>query len=1394
MAGFVRDEKKTHPIWWLFTGGLFALSTVWATYAELTSRVPWQEHQEAFFDLELREAERHRDQQIKAWEVAAAEEPLKTQVAKLAELEAQKSSGDYAAGTAKVAQLEADFLTAEANKTFGASDLDETYYYRNLAEYERDAAQVKVRKLYREIYADEPERARNEPAHIYADPPAPPAADGESSARHHLTTEVARMTSHMEKAREAIKAGHPPELVAALEASIDKENAVVGWLKKEWTHQGRIDEAEAAMRAVQGPDDPYVSDADPATRGDAVHAARTKACASEPETINCIKWLKLGPVDSQAKQLAITVSKAKRSLSDAERRYSDALLRAEPAFDIERPTLSLIGPFQIQQIVLSWMAAERDVDLQQVDRCHTCHMGVDNGLYTASNIEAPFRTHPRRDVMMKAHPIDKFGCTACHQGQGRATDDLAHSGWQLEVKHGHERWHYVGDHYWEDPMLPIGKLTKVIIDDLNDTFEVKLGKGKKQTIALDHVYPTKTIDQDEYPGHKLLEDLQLKLQAVVDADEKLKAVYRGVARKLDNRVTLGFEKLDPDVQVKKAPKVTIRFPKLELAKLLGFGHTRKLESRAATSFVAPEPMVQPVRADNAAAQGSVIDTESDYKYIAPRGSAGLQVSDDMRNRFITSLPEVEAGCLRCHLEDVDLIPRRSQFAHVTSKLQYEKAEAELAKDPVAYQKAHGTTDLPPVADAAGSVPSDAPTLDDGRATFQQLNCAGCHLLAGFEGNPNQGPRLDDLSAKVTSEWLLSWLRDPRGWRAKTSMPNLWPRPLDPASKLPYAEGSPEHTKWRKELEEETVAVAAYLLERSEKPDTRPSGTGGTKPLREDIVGYANVPGADAETGKKLFEAYGCQGCHATTEGGADLPDAWRQRERDVAPTLANLKGKVRSVDWLAYWIEEPSRYWHDTSMPNLRLTRQEAASVAKYLVALESKPEAAAVVSKEEVNLISDAKLRNEVVPCTALGRNASRVDCGAKVIEQRGCFGCHRIDGFDKFAPIGPELTGFAQKDITTLDYGYAISDHHLQTTESFAALKLDAPRIFSRDRIQLKMGDFDMSADEIAGVVIFLKGATSSKPAEDFDPMRQEQYASAIRGRRLVNDLNCRGCHIIEGRGGDIDGWRQALLVQDPQRRAPFLDGEGARVQPEWLFTFLRDPQANGIRPWLHPEWAYGDEVPDDKRALRMPTFNLTPDQWTDIVRYFATWDGQPYPYQVPAVNALDNIEKHWVLANMNSKDTGNCMSCHYYEEFPVERAKGGDLKKMAPDIAQMRHRLRPEWVKQWLLRPHNYLPYTSMTAFFASVDRSKDAQLFRKESDPFLSPPPKGWQEIIPGMPPLTTEDHASLLRDFLFGIPAGVQWPGVGDEATSLMVDPSAATTVAEAQGDGDPVRGGEQPGG
>ena len=54
-------------------------------------------------------------------------------------------------------------------------------------------------------------------------------------------------------------------------------------------------------------------------------------------------------------------------------------------------------------------------DLDSVDRCETCHLGVDDPRF--NDAPQPYKTHPYAAM----HPFEKFGCTVCHGGQGMAT-------------------------------------------------------------------------------------------------------------------------------------------------------------------------------------------------------------------------------------------------------------------------------------------------------------------------------------------------------------------------------------------------------------------------------------------------------------------------------------------------------------------------------------------------------------------------------------------------------------------------------------------------------------------------------------------------------------------------------------------------------------------------------------------------------------------------------------------------------------------------------------------------------------------------------------------------------------------------------------------------------------
>lgn len=64
-------------------------------------------------------------------------------------------------------------------------------------------------------------------------------------------------------------------------------------------------------------------------------------------------------------------------------------------------------------------------ELGRVDRCVTCHVGIEGGARLAG-LSPVARSHPRPELLA-THPIEVFGCTLCHGGQGAAvTEDAAH--------------------------------------------------------------------------------------------------------------------------------------------------------------------------------------------------------------------------------------------------------------------------------------------------------------------------------------------------------------------------------------------------------------------------------------------------------------------------------------------------------------------------------------------------------------------------------------------------------------------------------------------------------------------------------------------------------------------------------------------------------------------------------------------------------------------------------------------------------------------------------------------------------------------------------------------------------------------------------------------------------
>src|SRR5262249_52008757 len=85
------------------------------------------------------------------------------------------------------------------------------------------------------------------------------------------------------------------------------------------------------------------------------------------------------------------------------------------------------------------------------DRCMTCHLAIDKAGY--EKYPQPFTTHPDLKMYLggsSSHPIDKTGCTVCHEGMGQSVSfrDAAHMpSNEAQRDEGEKKYH------WEGPPL-----------------------------------------------------------------------------------------------------------------------------------------------------------------------------------------------------------------------------------------------------------------------------------------------------------------------------------------------------------------------------------------------------------------------------------------------------------------------------------------------------------------------------------------------------------------------------------------------------------------------------------------------------------------------------------------------------------------------------------------------------------------------------------------------------------------------------------------------------------------------------------------------------------------------------------------------------------------------------
>jgi mono/diheme cytochrome c family protein len=657
---------------------------------------------------------------------------------------------------------------------------------------------------------------------------------------------------------------------------------------------------------------------------------------------------------------------------------------------------------------------------------------------------------------------------------------------------------------------------------------------------------------------------------------------------------------------------------------------------------------------------------------------------------------------------------------------------------------------------------EAPKLDAGMRMVESLGCWRCHRIEGLEkqGLPRPGPSLEKVAAKVPRDWTTRWVMDPAAFRANTKMPTFFylenfvdvsgPRKPDAAQQRMNEQGR---------IENDTMinAIVSYLYESSRPADVpRVAGRG------------------DATRGAKLLAERGCFGCHeADPAAQRDLTGTYRQ----FGPNLSGIGSKA-SRDWIYHWIRDPRAWNPDTKMPNLRLSEPDALDITEYLgtlkapAAFDGRPlpktdekvlEKIALYFQMSTKTLFDAKAE-----LAKMDLHAREVYAGKNLIAHYGCFACHAIPGFEDAKPIGTELTEEGSKAVHRLDFGFLHIPH---TRHDWFHTKLTSPRIFDRDRARgweekLRMPNFRLSPRELDQVVTAVLGFQQLNAAPSVVKQLSPAEAAIERGRRIVKDNNCQGCHVIEGFGGSYRS-----LVADASLAPPIIQGEGAKVQSDWLFGFLQAPKTGEIRPWLE---------------VHMPTFGFTDAELNDLTLYFASLDRAAYPFLVAGGGANPST---WA-AGKKVFELLKCAQCHPRSIEDMNRP-GVDRSTLAPNLQMAAKRLRHDWIADWIRRPDEWMPGTRMPTNFPKADDghrfSPLAQLF---DAPSFAPDRAEFARILGGDEPAkqflaSPEAVTRALGDYVWSI---------GVNGGTAPVEPQAPAPAQAASRFGSPAPPSQSAGG
>ena len=610
-------------------------------------------------------------------------------------------------------------------------------------------------------------------------------------------------------------------------------------------------------------------------------------------------------------------------------------------------------------------------DIGVIDRCTTCHAGIDDARMTGDKVPAALRVHPRREVLLGNHPVIRYGCTSCHRGQGLALT--------AGTAHGED------DHYWATPLLPepFAQSSCLGCHPGDETLvdAPLLGKGRRLFRQLGCTGCHATADQDELPR---------RAPSLMHVDSKLDRgwMLRWIRDPKQRR--RGYRMPDFWPGADKDPEMARR---------------RDKESLAMTIYLAASSKPWPAAEKAPAADPSLVERGQQlFDTIGCRGchevgvegrdalslrdeSVQEEAADDSWAAFGGDVEEEEEAVeAPAAVSPIDFGP---QLGEVGSRTKHGFLYAWL-RSPVSYwpdarmpdmrltrnealalsswAKAQGPEPPPVPEELTGTL--DPAWIDLGRKLISDYGCAGCHEIPGFEDAGRPGPDLVAYGRKDPHDLFFGDIppkRDKRTWERYTRIKLQSPRRFETEAivqvmpRYPLDEG-------------EVLALSVYLR-----------GLVG----KRVSPNYRHDPPAArlARKARGLLDDRGCQNCHLMDGRPGDIQrfyaDAWLG-----PPPLDGVGGKLQPGFMYRFLVAPtPVRPWLALRMPRFGLTREQASTLVHWFAAEAGKQ-----------------------APFRQLSTGAitpQRAEMGARFFTELKCVTCHMLKtGKEvKTADLAPDL-----------------------------------------------------------------------------------------------------------------------------------------------------------------------------------------------------------------------------------------------------------------------------------------------------------------------------------------------------------------------------------------------------